>query len=346
MRTCDVSVIVPNYNRTTSLLRAVMSISIQTLPPREVIIIDDGSDDDTIKYCCDLLRLFSDSLSIRMIRIDRNQGANFCRNTGIHSAGSKYVAFLDSDDMWFPKKLEKQMGLIESAMTTDRRPVLSGTGRYRVTGRGEIIARQYGASNFNAYDIRVSNIIGTLSSVVVETSVARTINGFDESLPACQDWDFFIRIASYVQYVGTSEPLCVYVDHTKERISSGHKKRIGALLAIYGRHIKGSIAPADEASFYRVIAEGLQEIGRHRLSRYLYARHLVMKHLGDGFRSKTLVAAIGAISSVISSKSLKERRYQRYRRGFKRKMLNPSFRHEVVLHQKWIDSLMSEQTLR
>lgn len=343
MRTCDVSVIIPNYNRTTSLRRAILSVSKQTILPKEVLVIDDGSDEDTVEYVRDVATEFARFFPVELIIIDSNRGANYCRNRGIDSARCNYLAFLDSDDMWFPEKLEKQIACIEKAKLADARPVLSATGRYRVSSQGKIVARQYGVMKFTSYNIRRSNFIGTLSSVIVEKCAARRIDGFDETLRACQDWDFFIRSAALIQYVGVSDPLCVYVDHNEVRISSGNRKRLAALLSIYRRHIRGSIATADEAGFFRVIAEDLQEAGRDRWSRYFYAKHLMMKYVDKASLPKMLEAAIAAIYSAALPKSLKERRYRGYRRGLARKMLNPSFRNEVLLHQESIYLLMSSE---
>lgn len=342
MRTCDVSVIIPNYNRTTSLRRAIMSVAMQTLLPKEVIVIDDCSNEEAFNYTQKLLLDFFNELSIRIIRIDQNRGANHCRNRGISSAYSKYLAFLDSDDIWMPEKLEKQMALIEQAKSYDTRPILSGTGRYRVTGQGEIVARQYGGSILNPLRIRASNFIGTLSSVVVETNIARKINGFDEVMPACQDWEFFIRLADYVQYVGLPDPLCIYVEHSEERITSGNRKRLWALFSIYRQYIKNDPTGRDESGVFRIIAEDLQELGRYRSSRNFYKKYLLTKHCG-GLLSDILGGVLAELHYRLPFESIKERRYREYRRTLARRMRDPCFRHEVSLHQNWITRVIHDE---
>jgi glycosyltransferase involved in cell wall biosynthesis len=281
MSVCDVSVVIPNYNRTTVLYRALRSVANQTCRPLEVIVIDDHSDPDKleeIRYIVDQFRDFEITLLVN----ERNLGANYCRNRGLFAASGAYIAFLDSDDLWMPEKLERQMTEIIRSKASDSRPILCGTGRYRVNGDGEIIARQFSGRLMSAENIRQSNFIGTLSSVIVETSIARYIRGFSEALPACQDWDFFIRLADYVQYVSVSDPLCIYVDHDDERITLNNRKRLQAHLCIYKKHIKHfkNVSRFSRAEFYRNVAEDYQAMGKVRKANIFYAKHLSLRRAG------------------------------------------------------------------
>lgn len=281
---CDVSVVIPNYNRTKLLWKALKSVVDQTLQPSEVIVIDDCSSAANIAEISSIIELFRDRLQISLLVNTRNSGANYSRNRGIFSATSKYIAFLDSDDLWMPDKLKLQMAEIEKARMKDSRPILSGTGRYRIGANGHVIARQFGGKLLNPNKIRRSNFIGTLSSIVVETWVARHVHGFNESLPACQDWDFFIRVADYVQYVGVREPLCVYVDHDEERITLNNKKRLRAHLFIYKNHIRdfGQANTASRAEFYRNVAEDYQTLGNQRKADLFYAKFRSLRSPGLG----------------------------------------------------------------
>ena len=107
---CDVSVITPTYNSSGTLKRALDSIYGQSLLPREIIVVDDGSDD------WDQSRLIATSypgcIAIRFIHMDRNQGPSTARNIGISAARGRYLAFLDSDDVWYPDKVAIQYGLM------------------------------------------------------------------------------------------------------------------------------------------------------------------------------------------------------------------------------------------
>jgi glycosyltransferase involved in cell wall biosynthesis len=109
---CDVSVIVPTYNSSGTLGRALESVYRQSLLPREIMVVDDGSEDweqsRLIVACC------PESIAIRFIHLEKNQGPSTARNVGVAAARCLYLAFLDSDDVWFPQKLAIQYGLMIS----------------------------------------------------------------------------------------------------------------------------------------------------------------------------------------------------------------------------------------
>ncbi|GAH74960.1 unnamed protein product, partial [marine sediment metagenome] len=105
-----VSVIIPTYNRAYLIGRAIQSVLNQTYQDFEIIVVDDGSTDDTEE----IVRSFKDK-RIGYVRHEKNKGAAAARNTGIKAAKSEYIAFQDSDDEWLPEKLEKQMKVFENA---------------------------------------------------------------------------------------------------------------------------------------------------------------------------------------------------------------------------------------
>ncbi|HEX4085478.1 MAG TPA: glycosyltransferase [Chthoniobacteraceae bacterium] len=105
----DVSVVIPVYNRTSLLGDTLDAIFRQTLPPREVIVVDDGSREDVEGYVAAYGRE-----NLRCIRTE-NRGVNAARNTGARAARTRWLAFCDSDDLWLPQKLERQFALIRLA---------------------------------------------------------------------------------------------------------------------------------------------------------------------------------------------------------------------------------------
>src|SRR5882762_10135933 len=109
---CDVSAITPTYNSSGTLRRALDSIYSQSLLPREVIVVDDGSDDWEQSRL--IAASYPDSIASRFIHLDNNQGPSTARNIGIASARCRYVAFLDSDDIWYRDKIAIQYGLMTS----------------------------------------------------------------------------------------------------------------------------------------------------------------------------------------------------------------------------------------
>lgn len=105
-----VSVVIPTYNRAPTLPRALESTLAQTIDDLEILVVDDGSTDDTAS----VLATYQDVDSrVRPVVHATNQGANVARNTGIEHARGEYIAFLDSDDEWHPEKLERQLAALE-----------------------------------------------------------------------------------------------------------------------------------------------------------------------------------------------------------------------------------------
>jgi glycosyltransferase involved in cell wall biosynthesis len=108
----DVSVVVPTYNSSGTLGRALDSVYRQSVLPREILVVDDGSDDweqsGRIASAC------PDSISVRFFHMDKNQGPSSARNIGISAAQGRYLAFLDSDDVWYENKIAIQYGLMTS----------------------------------------------------------------------------------------------------------------------------------------------------------------------------------------------------------------------------------------
>jgi glycosyltransferase involved in cell wall biosynthesis len=181
-----VSVIIPSFNRAHCVGVAINSALAQTLSALEVIVIDDGSSDGT----ADLVSAINDP-RVRFLRHDANRGASAARNTGLAHACGRYIALLDSDDVWLPEKLAAQVELLEGA------PEASGvccTGVYLhlldhgvtriVPGKTE--------SNWN-HVIAVGCELSPGSTLVARRSVFDAVGPFDAALPRFEDWDWLFR---------------------------------------------------------------------------------------------------------------------------------------------------------
>nr|WP_244428294.1 glycosyltransferase family 2 protein [Sinorhizobium fredii] len=343
MSACNVSVVIPTYNRASLLRRALNSVAQQTAKPSEVIIVDDCSETEILEQVNSIASDFSKLLNVRLITNERNRGANHSRNKGISAATGHYIAFLDSDDLWLPRKLERQLEEIKKAEAISDKPVLSATGRYRVDDRGEIFARQFGGCVLNGQKIRRSNFIGTLSSVIVESGIARQVHGFNEALPASQDWDFFIRLSDYVQYVGVAEPLCIYVDHTRDRITLDYRKKLRGHIAIYRNHVrplKGA-ASTTGAEFLRNIAEDYQELGNKSKAAFFYASALSRDLRFCGPMQPLIECALSAFFRVFSPPRLKQQRYRRYRRAMDQLLRDNTINATINNDRSIIQQLMA-----
>ena len=200
-----VSVIIPTHNRAKMLKRAIQSVLDQTFSDFEIIIIDDASTDASDE----LVASFKDQ-RIRYIRHDSNKGGSAARNTGIRSATGKYIAFLDSDDTWLPEKLQLQIQHFEN-LTTDVGVVY--TGLTVISQNNSVIGNSIPTASGNIQStIYAENCVGPLSTAMVRRDCLNKVGLFDEDLPACQDWDLFIRIAGVTQFSFIPEALvCYYI---------------------------------------------------------------------------------------------------------------------------------------
>lgn len=190
-----VSIIMPTYNRADVILRSVKSVLKQTYDDFELIIIDDGSTDQTeaiISGLCDQ--------RIRYLKTETNQGACHARNRGIASAKGKYIAFLDSDNVWDKRYLDSRLSLLEKT----RKDVGGVFGYTRIirnhkticTVPLEEIGEKIKNSKSNIPLIRYmlfDNIIDT-NTILLKRECIEVVSGFDKKLKRLQDWEYFFRI--------------------------------------------------------------------------------------------------------------------------------------------------------
>lgn len=183
-----ISVIIPTYNREEVICRAVKSVLDQSGSNHkiEVIVVDDGSSDDTKKKVNGL----SDS-RIRYIRLEQNKGASAARNRGVDESQGEYLAFQDSDDMWLPGKLDRQMYQIQQSgadvvvCAFDR-----SDHEKRITRPQLPYTAQPGIVKFGC--LLFENFIST-QTILCKRACFDKIR-FDESLPRFQDWDLALQM--------------------------------------------------------------------------------------------------------------------------------------------------------
>ncbi|MCS6806057.1 MAG: glycosyltransferase [Blastocatellia bacterium] len=200
----QVSVVIPTYNCAAYLGEAVESVLAQTYRDFEVVVIDDGSTDETEA----MMRRYGPP--VRYFR-QPNRGVALARNHGIEQSRGRYVAFLDADDTWMPQKLERQLVALAGqpayracysafvTMTSDRRPL----GVRRSQRRGSVW-----------HDLLLyGNLIGTPSTVLCERSLALAAGGFDPLLSLGADWDMWIRLGALTEFLYVDEPLVWYREH-------------------------------------------------------------------------------------------------------------------------------------
>lgn len=197
-----VSVIIPTYRREEFVGRAIRSVLGQSFGDLEVIVVDDGSPDNT--------RAVIGSIRddrVRYVRHKRNKGLPAARNTGIMVAKGRYIAFLDDDDEWMPEKLGKQLGAIDG---------------YEAVLCGVLVNEKYvkihSRCEVTIEDLRRGNEFDP-SGLLIRTSVMREMR-FDEALRQGEDWDAFIRIAQRMPIAYVAESLLRYNDGGHERMTN------------------------------------------------------------------------------------------------------------------------------
>ncbi|MBO1909763.1 glycosyltransferase family 2 protein [Microvirga sp. 3-52] len=221
----SVSVIIPTFNREPLLEAAINSALHQTMPVVEIIVVDDGSTDQTEAL---VARLASVDSRIKLLKRQRG-GANRARNAGSKLAVGEWLAFLDSDDVWEHNKLAMQMQAINSHEDV----VACFTGlRHIGVGREKIYLPPEKPS---LDDIRATNVLSSTSTAVIKKTVFWEIGGFDPNLPSCQDWDLWFRLRQKGTFVTVREPLVKYNSGPHERISSNVSRVIDGHRIIFER---------------------------------------------------------------------------------------------------------------
>jgi glycosyltransferase involved in cell wall biosynthesis len=178
----DVSVVIPTYNRSATLRRALKSVLAQTRRPDEVIVVDDGSTDDTAGW------VERDFPRVTYIR-QRNKGVSAARNRGVAAAGREWIAFLDSDDEWRPQKLERQLSAL--AENTDYHLCHTNETWIR-DGRRVNERKRHAKSGGWIFQRCLPLCVISPSAAVVRRSLLDELGGFDESMPVCEDYDMWL----------------------------------------------------------------------------------------------------------------------------------------------------------
>ncbi len=208
----QVSVIIPTYNNAQYLSQAIKSILNQTYQASEIIVIDDGSTDETTEV------VQSFNKNIQYIR-QENKGPASARNTGLKIAKGKYVVFLDADDELLPDKLSFQINFLEENPSIDL--VYSNGYRFREDKEGNqiIVSLQKTneifipeKENENYINRLIVKNIFPIHAAMTKITCINEVGGFDESLTACEDWDLWFRISEKCSFQYMNEYLFKYRD--------------------------------------------------------------------------------------------------------------------------------------
>lgn len=226
-----VSVVIPTFNRASLLPRTLESVLAQTFGAFEILVVDDGSEDDTAEV---VVRMADPR--IRYLAMPENRGVAAARNHGLAEARGEFIAFLDSDDEWFPEKLERQV-----ACFRDGPPELGlvYTGVQDLHERGERRIQRPTHRGDLYETLLLGNVVhGGGSNVMIRRTVVDVVGGFDETLPAIEDFDYWLRIARHFTLDFVSDVLLTYHDPLErdERKSLNLEENLAAREAFYRKH--------------------------------------------------------------------------------------------------------------
>jgi glycosyltransferase involved in cell wall biosynthesis len=230
-----VSVVITTYNRVHLISRAITSVLAQTFQDLELIVVDDGSTDNTRE----VVQGFTDS-RIQYIRFETNRGPAAGRNAGFRAARGRFIAILDSDDWWLPEKLQTQLDGLEALPALPEEVGLVSTSAWYVAGNSMAYGGDMGIDINEppicqrAYDSRIWGALP--SSWLIPRAVIDELGYLDESLSHYEDTDYLIRLTSKYRVFQILKPLVNYSHYGADALSSNFDRALRARLLVIQKH--------------------------------------------------------------------------------------------------------------
>ena len=273
------SVIIPTYNRRDQLICAIKSVLGQTVPANEIIVVDDGSTDDTAGAIRKLARE-----DIRYLRHNTNRGPGAARNIGIREARGELISFLDSDDLWKPDKLRSGMAFLAAHPEADGvftdvelyrglefTPSVAGTHapfRRLIAGRSSPEGNVFGKREM--YLCLLEDMPAKIQAVTLRRSSLADMDLFREDFAAGEDWEFLLRFSRSHVWGYIARPLVtqqVMPDSTLGRHSTEDAR------LLMGRFIEEKRSLKGDPEGMRAVSRGIAHHGRRLGWLYLHAGH-------------------------------------------------------------------------
>ena len=208
-----ISVVIPTLNRINTLQRALDSVINQTYKPAEIIVVDNGSSDGTLKF----LREQYPKITILT---ENKIGVSSARNKGIKKSINQWIALLDSDDAWHPRKLEIQTSMLDSALK-----------EYNLVHTNEVWFRnnkhmnqmkKHKKQGGYIFERCLSLCCISPSSVLFKKNILDKVGLFDESLPVCEDYDMWLKICSSEEVLFAQDKLTYKYGGHKDQLSKSY----------------------------------------------------------------------------------------------------------------------------
>jgi glycosyltransferase involved in cell wall biosynthesis len=258
----EVTVVVPTHNRSRLLALTLQSVLWQRDVDLEVVVVDDGSTDDTAEAVAGL-----GDARVRIVRHERPQGAAAARNRGIEEATAEWITFLDDDDLWAPDKLARQLRAARQAGRS-----WAYTGAVNIDDELKVLGGMPPPSPERIVELlpRFDAVPGGGSNVVVHRDTLARAGGFDSRLRNGEDWEMWIRLAKLGPPAWVCSPLVAKRAH--DRNTSLDTREALAGLALIERLHGGRV---DRGITYRWLAESCLRTGRRATAvRYFAAAAL------------------------------------------------------------------------
>jgi glycosyltransferase involved in cell wall biosynthesis len=297
----DVDVIIPAFNAGRYIRSALDSVLAQTYVPAKVIVIDDGSTDNTSEIVREMIVSTDGPVRIELLNTP-NGGPSGARNLGIQKSNASFLAFLDADDLWHPEKLERQIQLFHQGgaglglVYCGHQVIDENGGQLPVLHQnpempsGQIFERMLKANLINA----------SATASVVRRACFTSSGLFDESIRSMEDWDMWLRISQHYTVDRIMEPL-VSIRHHSESAQTDTFGMLKGSLAFYKKWFP--IAKSRPA---------VMKIWGHMLAEYVirskseaYARKYVEQELSQEMRSVLFARTLGSFKLYLTLKYLR-----------------------------------------
>ncbi|MGC9318930.1 MAG: glycosyltransferase family 2 protein [Armatimonadota bacterium] len=249
-----VSAVIPAYNEAEIIGRAIESVRKQTYSNIEIVVVDDGSSDDTAEV---VRREHPDAVLVQQA----NKGLSGARNSGVRASSGEYLAFLDADDLWAPTKIERQLGALLG------NPEFDWVGTNAVV---EIGSRSYPHGppwRPRLFELSLPEVLGypgemrpVGSSIMFSTEVFWDVGGYDEELAFAEDMDLFCRLlAAGHRLLYLNEPLYIIHkhpgSHSSRSVAVRGRARLQQISKLDPRRYRQTEAPLSPSQYGRAIAE-------------------------------------------------------------------------------------------
>lgn len=252
MKTPLISIIIPTYNRAAYIGRAIRSVQAQSVSDFEIIVVDDRSSDNTVEI---VAALCAGDARLRWFQHPVNRGAQAARNTGIRAARGEWIAFLDSDDEWFPSSLETRLKEIQ----VQKVEVIYSECYIEQTGKQGRELFGIPALSGMVYHKLLRAPAPMFQSLVVHASALKAIGLLDESIISYQEWDTSIRLAKFYKFGFVKEPTFVYYRRKDGTISGSPLRKALGYEQVVQKH---------KQEMYKVL--GSKDVAHHHLRIAVY----------------------------------------------------------------------------